>query len=189
MRKYKPYPATEPGDRRALSSARDLVSSPNVSMNMPSVSSLSVVIKYLKESTTFSLLGLTTSVISLNESHHKKTCFLLYANNKGAVQPAHPRSLISAFVIHCLGSIITVVSICKISSLYLASVAAQAGLSDSLPWSQTLKTGFLVTRLQFHQWQSSTIMILSIPTDRSYLFTLGKQCRSWSQTDKEGIWW
>ena len=32
--------------------------------------------------------------------------FLLYANNKGADQPAHPRSLISAFVIHCLDSII-----------------------------------------------------------------------------------
>ena len=43
--------------------------------------------------------------------------FLPYANNKGADQPAHPRSLISAFVIRCLDSIISVVSICKISSL------------------------------------------------------------------------
>ena len=33
----------------------------------------------------------------------------------------------------------------KIPSLYLASVAAQAGLQ--LPWSQTLKTGFLVMGL------------------------------------------
>ena len=33
----------------------------------------------------------------------------------------------------------------EISSLYLASVAAQDGLS--LTWSQTPKTGFLVTRL------------------------------------------
>ena len=32
--------------------------------------------------------------------------FLPYANNKGADQPAHPRSLISAFVVHCLDSII-----------------------------------------------------------------------------------
>ena len=29
-----------------------------------------------------------------------------YANNKGADQPAHPRSLISAFVVRCLDSII-----------------------------------------------------------------------------------
>ena len=54
--------------------------------------------------------------------------------------PAHPCSLISAFVVQCLDSIIPLVSIAKISSLYLASMTAQAGLS--LPWS-----GFLVTRL------------------------------------------
>ena len=34
-----------------------------------------------------------------------------YANNKGADQPAHPRSLISAFVVRCLDSIISLVSI------------------------------------------------------------------------------
>ena len=69
-----------------------------------------------------------------------------YANNKGADQPAHPHSLISAFVVEpCLDSRIPLVSISEISSLYLASVAEQAGLS--LPWSQTPKTGFLVTRL------------------------------------------
>ena len=56
-----------------------------------------------------------------------------YANNKGADQPAHPRSLISGFVIRCLDSIIPLVSISEISSLYLASVAEQAGLSQ--PWS------------------------------------------------------
>ena len=59
--------------------------------------------------------------------------------------PAHPRSLISAFVVSCLDSIIPLVSNSEISSLYLASAAAQAGLS--LPWSKTPKTGFLVTRL------------------------------------------
>ena len=68
-----------------------------------------------------------------------------YANNKGADQHVHPRSLISAFVVHCLDSIIPLVSISKISSLYLASVDVQAGLS--LPLLQTPKTGFLVTRL------------------------------------------
>ena len=58
----------------------------------------------------------------------------------------HPRSLISAFVVHCLDRIIPLVSISKLSSLYLASVAVQAGLS--LPWPQTPKTGFLVTWLK-----------------------------------------
>ena len=68
-----------------------------------------------------------------------------YANNKGAVQPVHLRSLIRAFVVCCLESIIPLVSISEISSQYLASVAAQASLN--LPSSQTPKTGFLVTRL------------------------------------------
>ena len=34
-------------------------------------------------------------------------CLMSYANNKGADQPAHPRSLISAFVVRCLDSIIS----------------------------------------------------------------------------------
>ena len=51
-----------------------------------------------------------------------------YANNKGADQPAHPRSLISAFVVRCLYSIISLDSLAEISKLQLASVAAQAGL-------------------------------------------------------------
>ena len=42
---------------------------------------------------------------------------LPYANKKGADQPAQPRSLISAFIIRCLDSIIPLVSISKISSL------------------------------------------------------------------------
>ena len=70
---------------------------------------------------------------------------LPYANNKGADQPAHPRSLISAFVVRCLYSWLSLVSISEISSLYLVSVAALAGLC--LTWSQTLRTGFLMPRL------------------------------------------
>ena len=60
-------------------------------------------------------------------------------------QPAHPRSLISAFVVRCLDSITPLVSISEFPSLYLASVTAQTGLS--LPLSQTPKTGFIATRL------------------------------------------
>ena len=70
-----------------------------------------------------------------------------YANNKGADQPAHPRSLISAFVVHCLDSTIPHLPIAEISSPYLVSVAAQAGFC--LTRSQTPKTGFLVTRLNY----------------------------------------
>ena len=47
---------------------------------------------------------------------------LPYANNKGADQPAHPRSLISVFVARCLDSIVPLLPIAEISSLYLASV-------------------------------------------------------------------
>ena len=68
-----------------------------------------------------------------------------YANNKETDQPVLPRSLISTFVVHCLDSIICLVSVSKISSLYLASVAVQAGLC--LTWLQTPKIGFLVKRL------------------------------------------
>ena len=52
-----------------------------------------------------------------------------YANNNGADQPAHPRSLISVFVVRCLDSVMSLVSVTKMSSLMLASVAEQASLS------------------------------------------------------------
>ena len=41
----------------------------------------------------------------------EKTCLRGFANNTGADQPAHPRSLISAFVIRFLESII-----CKLAT-------------------------------------------------------------------------
>ena len=62
-----------------------------------------------------------------------------------ADQPAHSCSLISAFVVRFLDSIIPLVSISEISSLYLVSVTVHSGLS--LHWSQAPKTGFLMTRL------------------------------------------
>ena len=69
------------------------------------------------------------------EPGHEKTCLMSYANNKGADQPAHPRSLISAFVVRCLDNVMSLVSVTKISSLMLASVAEEASLS--LTWSET----------------------------------------------------
>ena len=53
----------------------------------------------------------------LCEPGHEKMCLMSYANNKGADQPAHPRSLISAFVARCLDSIISLDSIGEISRL------------------------------------------------------------------------
>ena len=38
----------------------------------------------------------------LFESGHEKMCLVSYVNNKGADQPAHQHSLISAFVVRCL---------------------------------------------------------------------------------------
>ena len=73
-----------------------------------------------------------SSVLYCKMSCIMTNLFMPYANNKGADQPAHPHSLISASVVRCLDSI-SLVSILEISSLKLASVAAQAGLS--LPWS------------------------------------------------------
>ena len=66
-------------------------------------------------------------------------------NNKGADQPAQPRSLISTFVVHSLDSKIPVLAISKISRLELVSEAEQATLC--LTSSEIPKTGFLVTWL------------------------------------------
>ena len=49
------------------------------------------------------------------------------------------------FVVRYLDSILSLLATAEISRLWLASVAEQACLS--LTWSQTPKTGFLVTRL------------------------------------------
>ena len=75
--------------------------------------------------------------------------FMPYANNKGADQPAHPRSLISAFVVRFIDtcSMMSLVSVSEIAILYLASVAVQAGFCLIL--SPTPKTGFLLTSLKW----------------------------------------
>ena len=63
-----------------------------------------------------------------------------YANDNGTVQPAHMRSLISAFVVRCLDSVMSLASVTKISSLMVVAVAEQAGLS--LTWWETPKDTF-----------------------------------------------
>ena len=51
------------------------------------------------------------------EPGHEKMCLMSYANNKGADQPAHSHSLIGAFVVRCLDSIVPLDSIAEISRL------------------------------------------------------------------------
>ena len=65
-------------------------------------------------------------------------------DNTVADQPAHSRSLISAFVINFLKSIISKLASSEISIFYLVSVAEQAGLKRTL--SETSKTGFVASR-------------------------------------------
>ena len=74
------------------------------------------------------------------EPGHEKMCLMSYVNNKGADQPLHPRSLINAFIVRCLDTIISLDSIAEISRLKLASVAAQAGLCPA--WSETPEDTF-----------------------------------------------
>ena len=65
---------------------------------------------------------------------HTKTYLVPYANNKGADQPVHPRSLISTFVVRCLDSMICILAIAKVSRFKLGSVADQVSLN--LTWSK-----------------------------------------------------
>ena len=82
----------------------------------------------------------THQYVSSQQSHIIKILFLPYANNKGTDQPAHSHSLINTFVIHCSDSTILLVSISKISSLKLVTVAEEASLSHT--WSQTPEDRF-----------------------------------------------
>ena len=59
-------------------------------------------------------MGITADSV---ETGHEKMCLMSYTNNNGADQPAHPRSLISAFVVRCLDSLISLDSMAEISRL------------------------------------------------------------------------
>ena len=69
----------------------------------------------------------------------KKTGRRGLASNKGSGQPAHPLSLISAFVIRLLKSIISRLATFGISIFFLVSITEQAGFSLIL--SETPKAG------------------------------------------------
>ena len=59
----------------------------------------------------------------------QKTSLWWFANNTGADQPAHPRSLISAFVIHVFESILSRLDTSEISNFKIAFVAEETDLS------------------------------------------------------------
>ena len=68
---------------------------------------------------------------------------------------AHPRSLISAFVVRCLDSMISLDSIAEISRIQLPSVAAQAGLC--LAWSETPEDTFSRVVAHFVSYESEEV--------------------------------
>ena len=58
-------------------------------------------------------------------------CFMSYANNKGADQPAHPRSLIGAFVVRCLDRFYsrnfkTLASLCGCPGRYVSGLVGNS---------------------------------------------------------------
>ena len=77
---------------------------------------------------------MSLNITSIYVPHSRDILTLLHANNKVADQPAHPRSLVSTFVIRFLESIITQLNSCNVLLLQLVSVAGRTGLS--LTWLQ-----------------------------------------------------
>ena len=77
----------------------------------------------------YTRLFLNVEMDSSNWASSWENLFMPYANNKGADQPARPRSLISAFVVRCLDSIIPLLAIAEIS--ILASLISWAGRFES----------------------------------------------------------
>ena len=75
----------------------------------------------------------------------EKTYLQRFANNKGPDEPVHSRSLISAFVIRLMESIISKFAASKFSRECQVSVAEETDLSLAL--TETPKTGFVATPL------------------------------------------
>ena len=77
-------------------------------------------------------MKIAENIIAIYGPGREKTCLLGFVNNKGADQPAHPHSLISAFVIHTLESNIFKLATGEFKIFYLLSVAEETGLSLAL---------------------------------------------------------
>ena len=62
----------------------------------------------------------------------RENLFSVFANNKGADQPAHPHSLINAFAIRAIESIISRHITSEFLIFYVVSVAMETGLIMTL---------------------------------------------------------
>ena len=84
-------------------------------------------------------------------------------------QPAHPGSLINAFVIRLLESFISKLATSEILIFYLVSVAEQTGLSPT--FSETLKTGFVastpILNVPVHEIFNNVVCATSKASDQS----------------------
>ena len=71
-----------------------------------------------------------------------RKCVLCHANNKGADQPVHPHSLISAFVVRCLDIIIS-----RFCSQNFKTLASFCGCAGRFVWPgrKLPKTCFVVS--------------------------------------------
>ena len=71
-------------------------------------------LKYVSFNQFYTKISMCTALVYDAGPRHAKMCLMPYANNKGADQPAHPRSLISTFVVRCLDSRICILAISNV---------------------------------------------------------------------------
>ena len=100
------------------------------------------------------------NVHTFNGPRREKTCLQGFANNTGADQPAHPRSLISAYVIRFLKSIISKLASREIFN-FLASLCS---LGD---WFESYFVGNLEDRFSRDEAQIRKFMIQVIQLKQS----------------------
>ena len=98
-----------------------------------------------------------------------KMCLTPYVNNKGADQPAHPRSLTSTFV-HYLDSMMCILAVPKVSRFYLASIAEQAGLNLTCSKISEVTFSHDVAQLLLQRCQgTSTVNFLNIRIPKTFV--------------------
>ena len=105
--------------------------------------SLFIILRDILSFADFYLKKSVRNITRLSGPRREKTCLRKFANDNGADQPAHPRRLISAFVIRLSESIISRLATSEISIFQIVSIAEETGLKLAL--SETQKTGFLTT--------------------------------------------
>ena len=96
--------------------------------------------------------------------------FKLYANNKGADQPVHPHSLMSAFVVRCLDSIVSLVSIFAIPLLSLTSVAEQTGLSLEILKDRFSRDVVHIRQVKAWEFLPMPVFITEIPPSHGFAY-------------------